>query len=48
MEEEARDILHCALAESAKPSEHLVDRIRRRVEKFGGVELELPPRGPIR
>jgi plasmid stability protein len=48
MEEEARDILHCALAESSTPSEHLVDRIRRRVEQFGGVELELPPRGLIR
>jgi antitoxin FitA len=48
MEEEARDILRCALAQEASPSEHFVDKIRRRVEMFGGVELELPPRGPIR
>jgi antitoxin FitA len=47
MEEEARDILRCALAQDALPAEHWVDKVRRRVEEFGGVELELPPRGPI-
>jgi plasmid stability protein len=48
MEEEARDILRCALAEEPNPGDNLADRIRRRIEPFGGVELELPPRGPIR
>jgi antitoxin FitA len=48
MEEEARDILHCVLAEESPPSDNLADRIRRRIEPLGGVELELPPRGPLR
>jgi plasmid stability protein len=48
MEEEARDILHCALAEESPPPDNLADRIRRRIEPLGGVELELPPRGPLR
>jgi plasmid stability protein len=48
MEEEARDILRCALAQEVESSEHWVNKIRRRVETFGGVDLELPPRGPIR
>jgi plasmid stability protein len=48
MEEEARDILRCALAQEVEPSEHRVNKVRRRVETFGGVDLELPPRGPIR
>ena len=48
MEEEARDILYCALAEGAQPSDNLADRIRRRIGPGGGIELELPPRGPLR
>ena len=48
MEEEARDILRCALAEATEMTENLADAIRRRVEPFGGIELELPPRGPLR
>jgi len=48
MEEEARDILRCALAEQPDATDNLADAIRRRVEPFGGVELELPPRGPLR
>jgi plasmid stability protein len=48
MEEEARDILRCALAHQAELRENLADAIRRRVEPFGGIELELPPRGPMR
>jgi antitoxin FitA len=47
MEEEARDILRCALAQETGPSEHWVNKIRRRVETIGGVDLELPPRGPL-
>jgi plasmid stability protein len=48
MEEEARDILRCALSELPEARDNLADAIRRRVEPFGGFELELPPRGPIR
>lgn len=47
MEEEARNILYAALAE--EPSDfHLVDRVRARFEKLGGVELALPQRETIR
>lgn len=48
MEEEARDILRSALSveSAAKPS--LVKSIRSRVAPLGGVELEAPPREPIR
>jgi plasmid stability protein len=48
MEEEARDILRCALAEQPEARDNLADAIRRRVEPFGGIELEPPPRGPLR
>jgi plasmid stability protein len=47
MEDEARDILQTALArESAEPG-NLADAIRELIEPLGGVELELPPRGPM-
>ena len=49
MEEEAREILRAAL--SAEPNQNrrnLADRIRSRIEKVGGVELDLPGREPIR
>lgn len=48
MEEEARDILRCALSEETGPTDNLADRIRRRVEPLGGVELPPFPRGPLR
>ncbi len=49
MEAEARRILQDALKPSAQPPElNLYDRIRARVEPLGGVELELPPRQPVR
>jgi antitoxin FitA len=48
MEEEARDILRCALAEEAKVPGNLADAIRELIEPVGGVDLELPPRGPLR
>ena len=47
MEEEARAILKAALAESTK-MRSLVGSIRARIEPLGGLELEIPPRGPIR
>lgn len=50
MEEEARRILRVALA--TRPEDDsgasLLAEIRARVEPFGGVELELPPRDSVR
>lgn len=48
MEEEARDILRVALAASESPQENLAVAIRRRVEAVGGIDIELPPRSPMR
>jgi plasmid stability protein len=48
MEDEARDILRTALAQEPTQAENLADAIRRRIEPLGGVELELPLRGPMR
>jgi plasmid stability protein len=47
MEQEAREILK---AELSKPEEQpdLVAAIRKRFAKYGGVDLYIPPRGPIR
>lgn len=48
MEQEARDILRAALDEEAPSGRNLAASIRARFAPFGGVELELPPRDPIR
>jgi plasmid stability protein len=48
MEDEARDILRTALAQEPAETRSLADAIRELVEPLGGVELELPPRGPVR
>lgn len=48
MEDEARDILRVALAVAEKKPENLADAIRELMAPFGGVELEIPPREPIR
>jgi plasmid stability protein len=48
MEDEARDILRAAVAEESAPRRNLADIIRQRIEPLGGVEVSLPPRGPIR
>lgn len=54
MEEEAREILRTELNQSSdtnkppKTGKDLVDSIRRRFAPLGGVDLEIPPRGPIR
>ena len=48
MEEEARDILRCALAEEPAPTDNLADAIRRLIEPLGGVELPPFPRGAMR
>ena len=48
MEDEARDILRTALAQEPARLENLADAIRRRVKPLSGIELPLPPRGPMR
>jgi plasmid stability protein len=48
MEEEARDILRSALAVGRPTVRNLAESIRERFAAFGGVELELPKRDPIR
>lgn len=48
MEEEARDILRCALSEEPRQVENLADAIRRLVEPYGGFEIPPFPRGPMR
>lgn len=46
MEEEARIAIREHVAEG--PSGNLYDALRKRFEPLGGVDLELPPRGPAR
>jgi len=48
MEEEARAILKTALSVGSSPSRSLLKAIRLRIEPLGGVELNIPPREPIR
>lgn len=48
MEDEARDILRGALSTEKRPSHNLVAAIRARMAQSGGVQLDLPPREPIR
>lgn len=47
MEEEAREILRVALIKN-KPPVNLAQSIRARFEPLGGVELDIPPRKPMR
>ena len=48
MEDEARDILRVALSSESHTSRDLVESIRRRFTAVGGIELDLPPREPMR
>lgn len=48
MEEEARQILREVLSADEKPAGNLAGMIRARFGAAGGVELEIPPREPIR
>lgn len=50
MEEEVRSILRSALREDPEKTTGaaLVKAVRARVEPLGGMELELPPREPMR
>ena len=48
MEEEAREILKLALSVAQERPRNLADTIRKRFAAFGGVELPIPPRQPMR
>ena len=49
MEQEARDILRAALdEESATPAKGLGTAFHELFKPFGGVELDIPPREPMR
>ena len=48
MEEEVRDILRAALKQEPATGGDIYRAIRAHVEPLGGIELELPPREPIR
>ena len=48
MEEEARDILRMALNHQPSEQENLASAIRARFAPMGGVDLDLPPRSPMR
>jgi plasmid stability protein len=48
MEQEARELLEAALAKTEPKSEDLGEIIHRRFAALGGVDLKIPPRGPIR
>lgn len=48
MEAEARDILRTALNRQPAAPQNLASAIRARFAPLGGVELELPPRSPMR
>lgn len=48
MEQEAREILKAALSQPEQSGKDLVAAIRRRFAPLGGVDLNIPPRGPIR
>jgi plasmid stability protein len=48
MEDEARNILRAALAESGNSPGNIAAAIRRRFQPLGGVELRLPAREPMR
>jgi len=48
MEEEVRQILRSALAEKARKPTNIFDALHRLAVPLGGVELEIPPREPMR
>ena len=48
MEQEARELLEAALAKTEPKSEDLGEIIHRRFAALGGVDLKIPPRGPMR
>ncbi len=48
MEQEVRDILRAALDEEGAPAKGLGTALHELFKPFGGVELDIPSRGPMR
>jgi plasmid stability protein len=48
MEQEARELLEAGLAQAESEPKDLGEAIRRIFAPLGGVDLKIPPRGPIR
>jgi antitoxin FitA len=48
MEQEARELLELALRQADPQPKNLGEAIHRRFAALGGVELKIPPRGPLR
>jgi plasmid stability protein len=48
MEDEARDILRCALNREPSPPRNLAEEIHRLFVPLGGWDFEVPPREPMR
>jgi plasmid stability protein len=48
MEQEARELLEAGLAQADAAPTDLGKAIHRRFAALGGVDLKIPPRGPIR
>jgi plasmid stability protein len=48
MEEEAREILKSVLVAEEPRAQNLAQAIRKHIEPFGGIELALPRRQPVR
>jgi plasmid stability protein len=48
MEQEARDLLEAGLAKADDEPRNMGEAIRRIFAPLGGVDLKIPPRGPIR
>ena len=48
MEQEAREILKSALSQPDEKPKNMAEEIRKIFAPLGGVELQIPPRGPIR
>ena len=48
MEQEARELLEAGLAQSKPEAKDMGEAIRRIFAPLGGVDLKIPPRGPIR
>lgn len=48
MEQEARELIEVGLAQAETVPRDLGKEIHRRFAALGGVDLKIPPRGPIR
>ena len=48
MEQEARELIEAGLAQADAEPKNMGEAIRRIFAPLGGVNLKIPPRGPIR